>query len=416
MTGIAASTDRDAALRRFLVDRRDELVAFAQELVRTPSPNPPGDERAVAALAADKLRELGIDQIETVGAAEERPNVIAQLGSGERPALVLGGHLDTKPAGETAAWHLDPYGAAIEDGELIGLGSGDMKGAVAAMIFAAAALRATGDVPGRLVLVLTADEEAGSRFGSQWLAENGHLEADAAVLGEPCGIVREWEAIDIVSRGAALFKVCVHGTQMHSSVSDRLPSVNATVHMSRLIDRMDRQLKGRLRYPPSMLPGLEPTVNVGVMASAGVFYGVYPGHAEFACDIRTVPGMTRESLEEDLRRFLADAAADDPELDAELDFEIWVPATEIAESHPLVRALREASAEVLGAECAVGVFPGATDAPHFQLVAGIPTVAAFGPGFLPRAHSPNESASVAGIVQAADIYALAARRFLDPSR
>ena len=69
------------------------------------------------------------------------------------------------------------------------------------------------------------------------------------MLGEPCGIVREWEAIDTVSRGAALFKVRVRGTQMHSSISDRLPSVNATVQMARLIDRMDRELLGRLRRP-----------------------------------------------------------------------------------------------------------------------------------------------------------------------
>jgi acetylornithine deacetylase len=262
-------------------------------------------------------------------------------------------------------------------------------------------------------LVLTADEEAGSRHGAAWLAASGHLQGDAAVLGEPCGIEREWEAVDVVSRGAALFRVRVRGTQMHSSLSDRLPAVNATVQMARLIERMDRELPGRLRRPPASLAGLEPTLNVGVTAKAGVFYGVYPGEAEFACDLRTVPGMTREELEEDLRAFLADAAADDPALDAELDFELWVPATEIEPAHPLVTALQEASGAVLGEQRPVGVFPGATDAAHLQLTAGIPTVGAFGPGFLPRAHAPNESAPVEGIVQAAEIYALAAQRYLE---
>src|SRR5207247_10519060 len=126
----------------------------------------------------------------------------------------------------------------------------------------------------------------------------------------------------------------------------------------------------------------------------------------------TVPGMTREGLEEDLRNFLRRAAEDDPDLQAELDFEIWVPATEIDRTHPLVAALREASASVLGAECPLGAFPGATDAPHLQLSAGIPTVAAFGPGFLTRAHSPNESLPAASVGRAASIYALAAVLFL----
>ena len=394
----------------FLRSRHDEVVEFARELVATPSPNPPGDERAVAALVAAKLAALGVTRVETAGSTEERPNLVAHVGDPGGRTLILGGHLDTKPPGDLAAWTRDPYGAAVEDGELHGVGSGDMKGAVAGMVFAAAALQDSGLEDGRVTLVLTADEEAGSQLGSRWLAESGRLAGDAALLGEPCGIVREWEAIDTVSRGAALFKVRVLGTQMHSSISDRLPSVNATVQMARLIDRMDRELLGRLRRPAG---AAAPTVNVGVMARAGVFYGVYPGEAEFACDIRTLPGMTREQLVEDLESFLRDAAADDPELDAELDFEIWVPATEIDPGNDLVTALREASGTVLGDERPVGVFPGATDAPFFQLTAGIPTVAAFGPGFLPRAHAPNESAPIAGILQAAELYALAARRYLE---
>ena len=403
----------DASLVEYLRPRQDELLEFARALVATPSPNPPGDERAVAELVVGKLRELGVTRVETAGSAVERPNLLASVGSSRGRTLILCGHLDTKPPGDLGEWERDPYGATVEDGELHGVGSGDMKGAVAAMVFAAAALEESGLESGAVTLVLTADEEAGSQLGSKWLAESRRLAGDAALLGEPCGIVREWEAIDTVSRGAALFKVRVRGTQMHSSISDRLPSVNATVQMARLIDRMDRELLGRLRRPESADGSLSPTVNVGVMARAGVFYGVYPGEAEFACDIRTLPGMTREMLEEDLESFLRTAAEDDPELDAELDFEIWVPATEIDPSHALVSALREASGIVLGDERPVGVFPGATDAPFLQLTAGIPTVAAFGPGFLPRAHAPNESAPVKGILQAAELYALAARRFVE---
>jgi len=402
----------DAELLEFLRARRGELVELARELVATPSPNPPGDERAVAAVVTARLRELGVREVETAAAVAERPNVLASAGAGGGRTLVLCGHLDTKPPGDPSEWRGDPYGAAIEDGELYGVGSGDMKGAVAAMVYAAAAVEACG-IQGKLRLVLTADEEAGSRLGAGWLADTGQLEADAAVLGEPCGVEREWEAVDVVSRGAALFKVRVRGTQMHSSLSDRLPAVNATVHMARLAVRMDRELLGRLRYPPPALPGLVPTVNVGVTARAGVFYGVYPGDAELGCDVRTVPGMAREQFEEDLLAFLADAAAEDPGLDAELDLEFWVPATEIDAGHPLVSALRRASGAVLGEERPVGVFPGATDAAHLQLSAGIPTVAAFGPGFLPRAHAPNETVSVDGIVQAAEIYALAARDYVE---
>ncbi len=395
-----------------LASTEAEQLALAKELIATPSPNPPGNERAVADVVASALADLGIADVTEVGTDSTRPNLIARVpGAGPGPRLMLSGHLDTKPAGDMDSWNTDPWDPVERDGELIGLGSGDMKAAVAAMVYAAAALGAVGGFGGELQLVFTADEEAGSIVGSKWMAEEGHLDADVAIIGEPSGITREWEAIHLVSRGAALFKIRTFGTQMHSSISDRLPGINATVKMARLIDRMDREFRDRITFQPHPLSA-GPTVNVGVMAEAGVYYGVYPGNAEFACDIRTLPGMTREQLETDLHAFLDDAMADDPELRAELDMEIWVPATEIPADEPAVAALQHAAALVLDDPPRLDAFPGATDAPHFQLGAGIPTVAAFGPGMLPRAHSPNEHLTAASTAQAAKIYALAALRYL----
>lgn len=410
----AHPVEEDRDLLAFLAAREDELLEFARELISTPSPNPPGDERAVARLVVERLEALGVSEVRQVGATEERPNVIACVpGRARRPRLILNGHLDTKPPGDLTAWRTDPWEAVVERGRLYGLGSCDMKAAVAAMVYAGAALGSL-DRPtaGELVLVFTADEEAGSALGARWLAEAGLLEADAAVIGEPSGVTAEWEAIDLLARGAALFKVRVSGTQMHSSISDRLPSVNATVAMARLIERMQRELKDALTYDDHALVPTGPTVNVGVMAKAGVHYGVYPGHAEFACDIRTLPGMTQQQVEDDVRSVLERAMGDDPELRAEPVFERWIPATEIGPDEPIAKVLQEASALILEPPPVFGSFPGGTDAPHFQLAAGIPTVPAFGPGLLPLAHSPNEWIEVTSIVHAARIYALAARRYL----
>lgn len=391
--------------------RETELVEFARALVATPSINPGGDERAVAALVRERLGSLGITDVEELCAMEGRPSLLARVGRGA-PKLILCGHLDTKPAGDLDAWSTDPWDPVIRDGELVGLGSGDMKGAVAAMVYAAGALAAAGHDAGTLELALVADEEAGSAHGARWLAEAGRLVGDAVIIGEPCGVEREWESIDLISRGAILFKVRIRGTQTHSSISDRFPTVNATVVMARLAQRMHGELGEALTFEPHPLCPLGPTVNVGVMARAGVFYGVYPGDAELACDIRLLPGMTRASVEADLRAFLARAAADDPELDAELVTDFFIEATEVPADAPVVRAAQAAAAAVLGASPPLAAFPGATDAASTQGIAGIATIAAFGPGFLPRAHSPNESVSVDGIVKAARIYALAASAFL----
>ncbi len=388
------------------------LIAFARELIATPSPNPPGDERAAAAVTQSALSELGIKDVEIVGLSAERPNLIASVpGTTGAPRLVLSGHLDTKPSGAFSEWQHDPYSPVIDDGELYGLGSGDMKGAVAAMVYAAGALRSVG-ARGTLVLVLTADEEAGSVLGSRWLAETGKLRADAAIIGEPCGIAREWESIDVLSRGIAMFRVVVRGTPAHSSISDQLQTVNATVAMARLIDRMDRELKAHLRYRPHPLVPNGPTVNIGVMANAGIAYGVNPGLAEFACDVRTLPYMSRDNFQHDLEAFLAIAMKDDPRLEAELKFEKWLPATELPSDNPVVVVLQDAARVVLHEVPPIGAFPGSTDATYFQLTSGIPTIAAFGPGYLSRAHQPNESLPVASLLRAAKIYAVAAARYL----
>ncbi|MCY4368366.1 MAG: M20 family metallopeptidase [bacterium] len=412
-SGYPAWSPATASALAFLERTAADQLAFARELVATPSPNPPGDERAVADLLCKRLGELGVDNVTTVCAQPSRPNLLVRIPAREEGrTLILSGHIDTKPPGDLSKWRTDPWDPLIADGELHGLGSGDMKGAVAAMVYAAAALSRSDGWTGELQLVLTADEEGGSTLGSKWLADEGYLAADAAIIGEPCGVMREWENIGVVSRGSALVDIEVSGTQMHSSVSDRFNPVNATFEMAGLIRKMHREFKGHLTFTPHRLGNAGPTVNVGVMAEAGVFYGVYPGNARFSSDIRLVPGMTEQTVTADLRRFLEEAMAENPRLSAELNIVGISQATEIPFDHPVVVGLQHAAAYVLGESLEPAVFPGATDALSFQGIAGIPTVAAFGPGYVPRAHAPNERMASSGVAQAAKVYALAALDYL----
>ena len=185
-------SERDAL--SFLEETAEEQLAFARELIATPSPNPPGGETAVAAVVTERLERLGITDITELARSPERPNLVARVpGAGDGSTLLLSGHLDTKPAGDMVRWETDPWDPVIRDGNLHGLGSGDMKVAVAAMVYAGAAVSRSAGWSGELQLVFTADEEAGSNLGSKWMAEEGHLRGDAAIIGEPCGVVEEWE-------------------------------------------------------------------------------------------------------------------------------------------------------------------------------------------------------------------------------
>ncbi len=404
----------------WLEQRREELLRFAGELVATPSPNLPGDERAVVAIILAELERLGLAGAEVAAKEPHRPNVIFRLqGQQPGPVLMLCGHSDTKPVGDATHWRTDPFQPVIRDGKLFGLGSTDMKGAVAAMIYATAALKhCETPLAGDVLLVINADEERSMRFGSEFLSTEYGLRADVALLGEPSGIDGpEFEFLHLLSRGISCFKIRVHGTQMHSSLTDRLPSINANVQLAEVLARMSREL--RLTFQSHPLCSA-PTVNLGVKIEGGVGYGVCPGLAEFQSDIRTLPGMTRQQLEADLERCLDAIRRDNPGLRVELEFEQpaldWTPPTEVSAEHPLVAALLGAAEQVLGWRPKLCAFPGGTDASKFHAVAGIPTIPSFGPGWLNLAHGPNECVGVEAIIQAAKMYSLAAQTYLSGAR
>jgi acetylornithine deacetylase len=200
---------------------------------------------------------------------------------------------------------------------------------------------------------------------------------------------------------------------MHSSLSDQVPSVNASVKLGQVLTRM----AAGFRPSHTVRPGVSgtPTVNLGVTLAGGVYYGIYPGHAEFGIDVRTVAGMTHERLRSELEDFLDQLRAEDPELRViaepvpDLD---WFPPSSIDPGHPVVTAAEGAAREVLGREVPLATMPAFTDGTHWQL-AGLPCIPAFGPGSLLLAHRPNEYVSVDEVIEAARIYALTALRYLN---
>jgi acetylornithine deacetylase/succinyl-diaminopimelate desuccinylase-like protein len=393
-----------------------EIVKFTGELIATPSESPTGDERNITQLLLAKLETLGLAGAEVVSEMPEHPNIIYRLsGKGRGPTLLYVAHTDTKPVGdEQGLWATDPFSPTVKDGKLYGLGSADMKAAVAAFVYAAAALKRAELMTGDLVLALVANEEAGGKYGAHYLSTKYGLKADMAMIGEPPGVTKEWEYIHLGCRGVCCFTIKVYGTQIHSSVSARLGAVNASVKLAQLLARMSREL--RLHYSPHPLCADGVTINLGVFLRGGVFFGVNPGYAEFGSDIRTLPGMDKVQLVRDLESFLEMCRREDPSLQVKLEMAPppldWVAPTEVTQELPIARALARVSEQVLGFRPPFSIYPAGTDSPKFQLEAGIPTIPAYGAGVISVCHGPNEWVGVDSIVQACKIYALAAYEVL----
>jgi acetylornithine deacetylase len=149
---------------------------------------------------------------------ERKVSLVAKKGGGSG-GLGFFSHSDTVP-GEPGEW--EPFKPIIEDGRLIGRGSCDMKGPLAATIVAAAGID-----PARLkqplFIVITADEEVGFGGAYQVAAESQLLRAgwpEAAVIAEPTRLIPVY-----AHKGGVHIFVTAYGRAAHSS-TDKGVSAN----------------------------------------------------------------------------------------------------------------------------------------------------------------------------------------------
>ena len=151
-------------------------VELLQQLIRYDTTNPPGNEADCVAFLRGLLEDVRCE-VELYAKDPARPNLVARLrGRGNRPPLLLQGHVDVvTTAGQS--WSRPPFGGDLVDGWVWGRGALDMKGGVAMMV--SAFLRASSEaaqLPGDVVLTVLVDEEAGGDHGAKFLVEeHAHL-------------------------------------------------------------------------------------------------------------------------------------------------------------------------------------------------------------------------------------------------
>ena len=204
---------------------RDEIVAFAADLIRIPTLNPPGDAYHDAShFIGDRLKKLDFE-VDYPTASDHpdhskdfpRVNVVGRRqGASARPLVHLNGHIDVVPTG--SGWSIDPFGRLVEDGKLFGRGSCDMKAGIAAAVYAVEAVRRAGvSLAGSVEVSGTVDEETGGLAGVRFLCEQGRIARDVTdyvIIPEPLNVDR----ICVGHRGVYWFKITAHGRIAHGSM------------------------------------------------------------------------------------------------------------------------------------------------------------------------------------------------------
>ena len=232
------------------------LFDLTRQLIDIPSLT--GDEGAVGSFLASHLESLKY-RVERQEVAPGRFNVLATTEA--PPRIVFSTHMDTVP----------PFIASSEDDEYIhGRGSCDAKGIIAAQIFAAERLRASG--ANHIGLLFTVDEELSS-LGAQ--AVNKHP------LGQECRFLINGEPTDnrmaIGTKGSVRLFITTSGRAAHSAYPEYGESA-----IEKLLDIL-HDIR-TVEWPDDSFFGLT-TCNIGVL-EGGTRPNVIPDHARAQLQIR----------------------------------------------------------------------------------------------------------------------------------
>ncbi|MFZ5496426.1 MAG: M20 family metallopeptidase [Verrucomicrobiota bacterium] len=398
---------------QYLARHQADLVRYLQRLVRLPTVNPPGEHYGeITRLLAGTLGGLGLQvrripvpratQRKTQPGLLDHPryNVVGFWDTGAKKTLHFNAHFDVVPV--SGRWrHGSPFSGTVDGGWIYGRGTSDMKGAIASIVFALKALRATGTRPNLNVEVsFTADEETDSTLGAEWVTRHGRLRADYAIVGEG----GEGDEICCGHNGVVWLNVRVHGRAAHGSTPER--GVNALEKMAALVLALDgykqRLARRKFRTPDGLLR--TPTLNVGGVFAPGEGgkINTVPAAASFTIDRRVLPDETVAAAERDLRAWLRQAAAKIPQCRITIE--------KVSDNHscyrdpatPFAAALRASVARVRRRPARFCVSTGFNDMHFFANVRGIPTLG-YGPGGR-NYHAVDERAKLKDLVEAAVIY------------
>ncbi len=258
-----------------------QLIQFTQDIVRIPSLS--GEEEAVAKRIESELRSLQYDRvwIDTNG------SVVGVI-EGAQPGktILLDAHIDTVGISPGVPWQHEPFGAQIDDGKIFGRGAADMKGALAAMVYAAAAVDRT-QLAGRIVVSASTLEEVLEGVALQAVMQQ--TPPDYVVIGESTNL-----QLARGGRGRAEVHLTTVGRPAHSS-SPQLGR-NAVLDMMQVIAAVEA-----IELPS------DPFMGPAILALTDIISDPYPGHSVIPSicratyDRRLLPGETPATVLDAIR-------------------------------------------------------------------------------------------------------------------
>ncbi len=394
-----------------------DLVRLTQSLVQIPST--PGHEQNAQHAIAARYESLGLEA-EIVPAIREeldghpafsddgipfvdRLNVVARWhGKGNGRSLILNGHMDVVPPGDTAKWTRDPWGGDVEGDKIYGRGACDMKAGLAAAVVAVQALKSIGVTPGGDVTLQSVIGEESGGIGTLTTIVRGYR-ADACVIMEPMGL-----GIVPVHSGAMTFRLTVHGRGAHASMKSLgVSAIEEFVPLLQALERLNEDRHRRFEHPLYDSERDIAPISIGTVR-AGDWPSTVPDVLVAEGRIGAFPDESLDEARAAIRSAIDAASASDNWLSSNPPVLEWFEGQFESGStpidSPIVQTVSTCHEQVTGSVPSIFGIPCGTDLRLFTRHAGIPTVL-YGPGSVLHAHSTDEFVSIDETVTCAKVLA-----------
>ena len=404
--------------------RRQDLIGLAQDLIRIPTLNPPGQKyREICDYLAARFMAQGftVEMIRAEGTpgdsdAYPRWNMVARFNNGPGGCVHFNSHHDVVEVGH--GWTRDPFAGTLEGDRLYGRGACDMKGGMAASIIAAEAfMAACPGWRGTIEISATADEETGGYGGVAHLAELGYFDparVQHVIIPEPL----HKDRICLGHRGVWWAEIETQGRIAHGSMP--FLGDSAIRHMGTVLAEIEERLYPLLASRRTAMP----VVPEGARSSTLNINSIHGGEPEQDAGFTGLPAPCvadrcriiidrRFLIEEDLAAVKAEMIAVLERLRASRPgfayeirdlFEVRPVMTD--RDAPVVRSTAAAIERVLSRVADYVVSPGTYDQKHIDRIGRLKNCIAYGPGQLHLAHQPDEWVGVQDMMDSAKVMAL----------
>jgi len=376
-------------------ERQSQVIKLCQELIRIKSYS--GEEGILAEKLGNVFKEMGFDDVFT----DEYGNVVGHI-KGKRPGKIIlfDGHMDTVPVDE-AQWTKEPFGGVIEDGRIYGRGATDMKGALSAMVCAAANFaKDTGrNFAGDIYVAGVVHEECFEGIASSNVSKK--VKPDYVVIGEAseCNLKRG-------QRGRAEIVVETYGKAAHSSNPQN--GINAVYNMMKLLQKI-RQIE--LTHHDFLGDGILELTDIKSSPYPGA--SVVPDYCKVTFDRRLLIGETKESVLKPIQDIILESEKEDPHFKAKAYYAVgeencytgnkiqgerFFPAWLFDEEEDFIRKAFQGLKDA-GLNPSITHYSFCTNGSHYAGEANIKTIG-FGPSKENLAHTVDEHIEIDQLLKA----------------